>query len=234
MKKTRVLFLGNSHTYFNDMPQLFCRMCRETGICAPEVSMLARPYATYQDHLREETSLRYAVLYGGYDYLIMQQAAHSPCPSEEETLRDGGEIIRLARAQGIVPFQILPWAEKARPERQQALNEMYRRFARTMDVRLIPAGPIFHAARTRADIPDLYWQDGEHASPWGSCAIAAALYGTLFRRSPEGLSPVSLAFSKVTDARGQADWSCVPVSLEAEACASLQALVWDYVKREEP
>lgn len=234
METKRFLFLGNSHTYFNDMPRLFCRMCRETGLCVPEVSMLARPYATYADHLREETNLRFALVYGGYDYLIMQQAAHSPCPSEEETLRDGGEIIRLARAQGIVPLQILPWAEKAKPERQAELDSFYRRFAAQNGVELIPAGPVFARARTRADLPDLYWQDGEHASPWGSCAIAAALYGTLFRRSPEGLSPVSLAFSKVTDARGQEDWGPVPFPLEETACRALQALVWDCIKTEKP
>ena len=37
----RVLFLGNSHTYFNDMPLLFADMCAELGEPRPEVSMLA-------------------------------------------------------------------------------------------------------------------------------------------------------------------------------------------------
>ena len=28
----RVLFIGNSHTYYNDMPHLFAQICREKGI----------------------------------------------------------------------------------------------------------------------------------------------------------------------------------------------------------
>lgn len=232
MDKKRFLFLGNSHTYFNDMPQLFCRMCRESGVCDGEAAMLARPYATYGDHLRDETTLRFAMLYGGYDYLIMQQAAHSPCPSEEETLRDGGEIVRLARACGITPLQLMPWAEKAKPERQEELDCTYRLFGARNGVSLIPAGPVFARAQTRAEIPDLYWQDGEHASPWGSYAVAAALYGTLFRRSPEGLPPLSLAFDKTSAARGQENWMPVPYPLTPDICGVLQTLIWKCVKEE--
>ena len=30
MKK--ILFIGNSYTYFNDMPDIFARICKENGI----------------------------------------------------------------------------------------------------------------------------------------------------------------------------------------------------------
>lgn len=232
MEKKRFLFLGNSHTYFNDMPELFRRMCRESEVCDVELTMLARPYAIYGDHLKEETPLRFAMIYGGYDYLIMQQAAHSPCPSEEDTLRDGSEIVRLAKARGIVPLQILPWAEKAKPERQAELNRAYRRFAEENGVKLIPAGLVFDRARSRSDIPDLYWQDGEHASPWGSYAIAATLCATLFQCSPVGFSPLSLAFDKISDVRGQEDWKPAPYPLDPVVCTALQAFIWTCVKEE--
>ena len=37
----RVLFIGNSHTYFNDMPHIFKQVCQENNIDM-EVTMLAR------------------------------------------------------------------------------------------------------------------------------------------------------------------------------------------------
>lgn len=67
----RFLFLGNSHTYFNDMPELVRRMCTESGFCEAEVQMQAFPYVTYEKQLEWETSLRFAMVYGGFDYLIM-------------------------------------------------------------------------------------------------------------------------------------------------------------------
>ena len=92
----KVLFLGNSHTFFNDMPQIFKNICAEKGKDV-EVGMLAHPGVTYGWHYKQFTDLRFALMWGGYDYIVMQQAAHSPCPEKEETLADGEKIIELAR-----------------------------------------------------------------------------------------------------------------------------------------
>ena len=37
----KVLFVGNSHTYYNDMPRLFAMMCARLTGDEPEVTMLA-------------------------------------------------------------------------------------------------------------------------------------------------------------------------------------------------
>lgn len=230
MDKKRILFLGNSHTYFNDMPELFRRMCEEGGFCQAEVSMLACPYVTYETHLQWETSLRFALVYGKYDILIMQQAAHSPCPSREETLRDGVEIARQARKNHTAPIQLLPWAEEKRPEHQTEIDSIYRELSETAKIPLIPVGRVFERARKRTDIPSLYWEDGEHGSPWGSYAAAAAIYAWLSGKSPVGLKNESLSYAKASSRPGQEEWEPVPYALEPEGCLELQKLVWDCVQ----
>ena len=45
----RVLFIGNSHTYFNDMPHIFKQVCQENNIDM-EVTMLARGYKGLDYH----------------------------------------------------------------------------------------------------------------------------------------------------------------------------------------
>ena len=100
----KVLFLGNSHTFYNDMPQIFANICRERGRDV-EVAMQAHPGVTYGWHWKQLTELRFALMYGGFDYMVMQQAAHSPCPGREETLADAGRIIELARQCGVTPIQ---------------------------------------------------------------------------------------------------------------------------------
>ena len=37
----RTLFIGNSHTYFNDMPKIFADICRKNGIDM-QVTMLTQ------------------------------------------------------------------------------------------------------------------------------------------------------------------------------------------------
>jgi len=80
----KVLFVGNSHTYVNDMPELFARFAEKTTGVKPEVVMLAYPGRDYDWHFREYASLRFNLMYGGYDYCVLQQAAH-PYPPIETT-----------------------------------------------------------------------------------------------------------------------------------------------------
>ena len=69
----RVLFLGNSHTYFNDMPRLFADMCGELSGERSEVTMLAYSGRSLAWHREEYFSLRFALLYGGYEYCAAQR-----------------------------------------------------------------------------------------------------------------------------------------------------------------
>ena len=46
----KVLFLGNSHTFFNDMPELFARFVEKTTGNKPDVTMLAYSGRTLEWH----------------------------------------------------------------------------------------------------------------------------------------------------------------------------------------
>ena len=59
----KVLFIGNSHTYFNDMPHLFAEICRENH-AEVEVTMLAHGGRGWDFHL-EEPEVQFNIRYGG-------------------------------------------------------------------------------------------------------------------------------------------------------------------------
>ena len=64
----KVLFVGNSHTFFNDMPELFATFVEKTTGEKPEVVMLAYGGRDYKWHRKEYFALRFNLMYGGYDY----------------------------------------------------------------------------------------------------------------------------------------------------------------------
>ena len=66
----KILFIGNSHTYFHDLPQVFAGLA-ESGGFSVQADMIAYPGVTFGWHLRQESQLRYALLYGNYDYVIL-------------------------------------------------------------------------------------------------------------------------------------------------------------------
>lgn len=194
----KVLFLGNSHTFYNDMPQIFADICAERGKDV-EVAMQAHPGVTYGWHYKQLTELRFALMHGGFDYIVMQQAAHSPCPSKEETLEDAGKIIALARQCGVTPIQTMPWAEKRDPDHQKGMYDIYNTLSKQYDVKLTVAGNVFEDVFYNHPEIDMYWRDGEHASPYGSYVIAMAAYAAIFGESVQGLAPSSYYTYPVSD-----------------------------------
>ncbi len=182
----RVLFVGNSHTYFHDMPALFARMCRELTGEEPEVTMLAYSGRSLSWHREEYFALRFALLRGRYDYCVLQQQAH-PFPGEETVEAGLRALLPLCEKGGARPVLVMTWAEKARPGNAGRVSRCYRSLAEKYGLLLAPVGELFE--RFRGTDPELYWGDGEHASPYGSY-LAAACFAALLCGSRElsGLS----------------------------------------------
>ena len=68
-KSLSILFVGNSHTYYNDMPQLLKTMAEDDGYdCS--VTMLAHPGWFLAQHAAEPEA-RFNILYGKYDYVVL-------------------------------------------------------------------------------------------------------------------------------------------------------------------
>ena len=177
----KVLFLGNSHTYYNDMPRLFAMMCGELTGKEPGVTMLAYSGRSLAWHMEEFFSLRFALLYGGYDYCVIQQQAH-PFPGEETTEENAEKIVSLCAAGGVKPVLYMTWAERAHPENTAVMSRVYRRLAEKTGALLCPVGELFEAVRTGHAEIDLYAGDGEHASPAGDYLIAASFAALLTGR----------------------------------------------------
>lgn len=168
----KVLFLGNSHTFFNDMPELFAQFVEKTTGEKPEVVMLAYPGRDLDWHRKEYFAMRFNLMYGGYDYCIIQQAAH-PYPPIESTLETGAYIIDLCHRCGVKPVVYMTWAEKRFPENQQKMIDTCEKLSGENNALLAPIGRVWQAVQqTRPDI-ELYHTDGEHAGPYGDFLIAA-------------------------------------------------------------
>ena len=226
MEKIKVLFVGNSHTFFNDMPSVFQMLCRESGTADAEVTMQAHPGVHLQWHLSQQWELRYGLIQGGFDYMVFQQAAH-PCPPLEETLQDASILIELARNAGVQPVATITWAERRFPENQQKMFDIFDALREKTGVACSPVGQVFQRVQQQEPDIDLYWVDGEHASPYGSYVVAACAYTRIFGKSPVGLPARSICnipanvekFQEITALRQQAADHPEQPELAAQAAA---------------
>ncbi len=156
------------------MPEQFSRMCESLTGERPEITMLAFSNRTLTWHVREYFSVRFALLYGSYDYCVIQQFGH-PIPPIEETEPPLQKLLTLCEQAGTKPVLYMTWAKREEPEKAAYISDIYRTLAKRYNTMLAPMAEVFEAIRTEHPEIDLYWQDGSHASPYGDYLIAATL-----------------------------------------------------------
>ncbi len=190
MKKLKLLFIGNSHTYYNDLPEIVREILASAGISA-SVTMLTEGGKGLEYHApRKDT--RFNILYGGYDYVIMQ---HKATNFDRVPLLEGGcAINRLVREAGAKPLLYMIWAHRDRRSLQNTITEGYRELAAEIGAPLAPAGEVWKSLlRTDKTLP-LYREDGNHATPLGSYIAAMSIVYAITGRcraiaTPEGGEP---------------------------------------------
>ena len=168
-KPLRILFIGNSHTYYNDMPLMVQRRAIEYGYDC-RVTMIAHGGWFLVQHA-EEPDVRFNVLYGGYDYVVLQEHAHPFGPVEK--FRDAAvRLNEWIREAGSTPVIYDTWARKSESEKQEEMNEAHRMVAGEIDALLAGVG----------EQPELemYADDGAHASSAGSDFAAKYIWETIF------------------------------------------------------
>lgn len=179
-----VLFIGNSLTYFNALPEMVRALALASGDTL-RVGMVANPDWSLEDHWNGGGA-RSAIAARGWEVVVLQQGPSALPESRtllmEYTRRFAGEI----RAAGATPALYAVWPSLPRFDDFDHASESYRLAAQEVSGILLPAGEAWRAA-LRAD-PNLpvYASDGLHPSVAGTYAAALVIYAKLLNRSPVG------------------------------------------------
>ena len=186
-KQLKILFIGNSHTYYNDMPLLVKRRFEENAYdCA--VTMLAHPGWFLAQHAGDPEA-KFNILYGGYDYVVLQEHAHPFGPVDEffDAVRT---LTCWISDSGSIPVLFVTWAKKSEPELQQQMTDAHSRIAKETASLLAHVGDSWWDHMAAHPEPEMYAEDEAHASPAGSAfaaeMIAKAIWDDLLRKETSG------------------------------------------------
>ena len=69
----------------------------------------------------------------------------------------------------------MTWAEKIHPENQQKMIDTYTKLSKESGALLAPIGVVWKEVRNKYPDIELYYKDGEHASPYGDLLISAVM-----------------------------------------------------------
>ncbi|MCF0133014.1 MAG: hypothetical protein HUJ72_04035 [Blautia sp.] len=164
-KRLRILFIGNSHTYYNDLPILVAERAREEGYDC-DVTMIAHG-GWYLSQHTEEPDVWFNIAYGRYDYVVLQEHSHPFGPAEKlnEAVKVLNAWIRDAGAKTVI---YATWSKKDEPEKQKEMDIAFRNIAEETGAILAPVGESWWTYQRSYPNLDLYADDGAHAAFAGS------------------------------------------------------------------
>ena len=235
-RQIRVLFVGNSYTYFNNLPEIFTKLAEAGHQAAVVASMEAPGGWRLKDHWEKGAALK-ALHEDKWNFVVLQEQSTlgvnyflqgRPRIAGDELFRPyARRWAAEARKTGAVPVFYLTWARKATPEDQAALNYFYTRAARENGAAVAPVGIAWTQVRKEQPELELYYQDGSHPSPAGSYLAACTLYAAIFHQTPAGL-PGKIAGIPVnlSTARPEPGKTAVLADLSADRAQGLQKAAW--------
>ena len=189
----RILMLGNSFTFTNDMPQMLADL---TGA---EVVHHTRGGARLSEQLNPATRLggrtQAALTEERWNYVVLQEMSHGPISTPNGFFSSVKRLCGQIRANGATPVLFATWAYQKGgaklaakswdyDEMARALSAAYQRAALENHALLANVGQRFYAlAGTR----DLYAADGVHPSALGSRIAAETIAAVIRQHKEEGL-----------------------------------------------
>jgi hypothetical protein len=175
-KHLRVLFIGNSHTYYQDLPAWVALMAKEEGYEC-DVTMLAHPGWYLHQHVKEP-EVRFNIKYGHYDYVVLQEHSH-PFDDIPGYIEAATKIAEWVRKAGSKPVIYGTWARKTEKSVQETMNSVNSRLAENLDALYAPVGESWWPYKESWPETEMYDEDGSHASERGIEFAAKIIWRTL-------------------------------------------------------
>jgi hypothetical protein len=182
----RVLFIGNSLTYSNDLPSIV-QAFAEAAAQKPAV-FKAVVFGGYslEDHWNQGDS-RAAIAKGGWDFVVLQQGPSASADGRKSLLDYARVFDREIRKVGATPALYMVWPSSNRQQDFDGVSRSYSLAAGEVKGLLLPAGDAWRIAWKLDSQLELYSPDGLHPTPTGSYLAALVIYAQLFKSSPVGL-----------------------------------------------
>lgn len=196
----KVLFLGNSYTYVNDLPQILSDIAYSTGDILIYDSNLIGGY-TLQGHFENVTS-KNKILSDDWDYIVLQEQSQLPAFEVPMAFMNGFSNLKNYITQHkpcAMVTSFMTWGYLNGDSQncnsfplvcdylgmQNLISERYMSISDMFQSEVTPVGEVWKYIKENYPTINLYQSDGSHPSLAGSYLAACSFYTSIFRKNPE-------------------------------------------------
>lgn len=184
----KVLFVGNSYTYFSNLPHMVSLISENTNIkLVTKKSVVGG--AKLSNHWKGERGLltKELIKSGEFDVVILQEHSMRPINEPDSFYYYANKFCEFIKENGAQPYFYGTWAREKVPQYQQTLSVNYKKAAEKNNCEVILVGEAWKMARQYRPNIKLYDPDGSHPSDLGTFLTACIFVGALTNEVPEGL-----------------------------------------------
>lgn len=177
----KILFVGNSLTYYNNLPMLIKTIAGQDGVKIT-VHSFTKPNYSLEDHWIEgkvEAELRR----NHYDFVVFQQGPSALKESRENLIEYALRFSKVCKEQNSKIAFYMVWPSGDRSFDFENVIRSYTTAADTTQGIICAAGRAWLKTwEDKKDYP-LYSTDGFHPTEHGSLLAALVIYGSLFKKT---------------------------------------------------
>ena len=208
-----ILFIGNSYTYFNDLPVVFSALANENGrdVTAFSVTRGGRKLCQFLDTEDDCTKELGCVLADNpaFDVVFMQEQSLLPYRDYDAFFAGAEHVTETVRAAGAKRLCFyVTWGRKpgcpmldemgwTHDSMTAGLSDAYTRAAGALSAECAYVGAAFHEIVASHPEIELYDPDGSHPSHTGTCLAAMVMYRAVFGESAVKTGTLGLDAEKI-------------------------------------
>lgn len=194
----RVLFLGNSYTEVNNLPQIIHDVAISSGDTLVFDSYSPEGYQLI-DHSIDPTS-QSKIVAGGWDYVVIQGQSQEPITLPNQFYNAGSALYNLVKQYNpcAVTMPYMTWGRKngdasncvtfplmcTYQGMDTTLRYHYLKLTSFINGEVSPVSVVWNYLRQKFPGIELYQADESHPSLSGSYAAACCFYAMLFKKDP--------------------------------------------------
>lgn len=195
----KVLFVGNSYTEVNNLPDLVEKVAKSTGRSLSHTANTPGG-CTFSQHCTNQSMT--LIQQGGWDFVVLQEQSQFPSfpqsQVESQCFPYAQILANAVHSVGARPMFYMTWGRRDGDQQNaqvfpvlgtyegmdSMLYERYMDMAVRNEASVCPVGRVWrHLRANRPDI-ELYQSDGSHPSMAGSYAAACSFFVMLFHADP--------------------------------------------------
>jgi len=215
-----VLFVGNSYTYFWNLPQNV-HLLAESQDISINTRQSTSGGRTLEHHWNRNRNLatKDIISEGEFDIVVIQNHSMRALTKPDSMLFYGEQFGRLIKKSGAKTYIYSTWSRKFDPYMVKTISRVDSLLAKNIGATIVPAGLTWaKAMHMRPDLP-LYEDDNSHPSPLGTYLNACLFYSVITGNTPVGL-PNRLV---TTDADGEKLYINIQSASDALFCQKVVA-----------